>query len=452
MKIKLTVLIAVVLVLTFVLSGCSLEIKSPENLMRPPKLTGGYQDLQDTFESVVGSNVNLLTPMNGDCKSAFIIGDFNSDSKEDAMVFYSSKDGDDVANISVFEKRDGVWTYLKTVAGLGNSVDTVVVEDLNGDSVKEIIVGWNLYSLNKQFSVYEPDSSDQANFFVSLGSYQYNLFSVTDINSDSNKEIFFVSLNTSDNIHSASAGVLGFEGGNKLRMLGSTPIDGNVSGYSSIVTDSVDGKQVVLVDAYKNEHDMITDIIVWDSASGNITSPLFDAQTQTTSATWRDCRLPVSDIDGDSHPDIPVGVPIAGSSSVVGGELTGESFCYIRWSDFNGTKLKAKKYSLYNFSEGYMLNIPSSWVGKITLTSLDSQWYFYRWNSSGAEHMGDLLFSVVSHSTGTVSIEGYNHLSDYNDKTFEYQITESGKKFGITDENITKGFSLITEVQGVTTK
>ena len=213
MKIKLTVLIAVVLVLTFVLSGYSLEIKSPENLMRPPKLTGGYQDLQDTFESVVGSNVNLLTPMNGDCKSAFIIGDFNSDSKEDAMVFYSSKDGDDVANISVFEKRDGVWTYLKTVAGLGNSVDTVVVEDLNGDSVKEIIVGWNLYSLNKQFSVYEPDSSDQANFFVSLGSYQYNLFSVTDINSDSNKEIFFVSLNTSDNIHSASAGVLGFEGG-----------------------------------------------------------------------------------------------------------------------------------------------------------------------------------------------------------------------------------------------
>ena len=100
----------------------------------------------------------------------------------------------------------------------------MVVEDLNGDSVKEIIVGWNLYSLNKQFSVYEPDSSDQANFFVSLGSYQYNLFSVTDINSDSNKEIFFVSLNTSDNIHSASAGVLGFKGGNKLQMLGSNPV------------------------------------------------------------------------------------------------------------------------------------------------------------------------------------------------------------------------------------
>ena len=79
MKLKITALIAVMLVITFVLSGCSLEIKSPENLMRPPKLTGGYQDLQDTFESVVGSNVNLLTPINGDYKSAFIIGDFNSD-------------------------------------------------------------------------------------------------------------------------------------------------------------------------------------------------------------------------------------------------------------------------------------------------------------------------------------------------------------------------------------
>lgn len=455
MKIRLTALMLLAVTAMFVFSGCSLQMKTPDELMSPPKIAGGYQNLQDSFEAVAGEDVELETPMNGEHKSAFIIDDFDSDGNEDAMVFYSEKGKKSTVNIGIFnkDKDSDKWDYIKSVKGLGNSVDTVVLDDMNGDGLKEVVVGWNLLNLSKQLSIYEPSTLDSSNYFYEMGSFQYSLFDMIDIDSDSHKELFFVNLENTNNVQSASAQAAKIsKDGKKVESVGKTALDGNVSGYSKIYTDKTDGKVTVLVDAAKGEHDMITELIVWDSASSNLSAPLFDTQKQINSATWRNSRTYVTDIDADGHLEIPVGVKIPGSSNVVSGEVQEDELCYIRWCDFEDSKLKAKRYNLYNYSEGYSLEIPSSWVGRITVSSLDSQWYFYRWNASAKEHMGEMLFSVVSHTVGAGGIEGYSNLTEYNGKSYEYIITAQGKKFGITDDSIKKGFSVITDRQGENTK
>lgn len=455
MKFRLTALLLLAVTAMFVFSGCSLQMKTPDELMSPPKIAGGYQSLQDSYEGIAGKDAELETPMNGEHKSAFIIDDFDSDGNEDALVFYSEKGKKSSVNIGIFEKDedDDKWNYIKSIKGLGNSVDTVVLDDMNGDGLKEVIVGWNLLNLSKQLSVYEPSTLDSSNYFYEMGSFQYSLFDMIDIDSDSHKELFLVNLDNTNNVQSASAQVAKIsKDTKKVESVGKTALDGNVSGYSKIYTDKVDDKVTVLVDAAKGEHDMITELITWDAATSSLTAPLFDTQKQITSATWRNSRTYVADIDADGHLEIPVGVKIPGSSNVISGEEQADEICYIRWCGFTDSKLKAKRYNLYNYSEGYSLEIPSSWVGRITVGSLDSQWYFYRWNASASEHMGEMLFSVVSHTTGVGGIEGYSSLTEYNGKSYEYIITSQGKKFGVTDESIKKGFSIIADRQGEKTK
>ncbi len=448
MKIKFAAIIMLLIMCMCLFSGCTLSIKSPEKLMAPPRLTGDYQSLQNAFGQAVGGEVDFVTPSAGEHKSAFIVDDFDSDGEEDAIVFYSPKEGEETVNIGVFRKKnDSQWDYIKKISGVGTSVDCVIIDDMNHDGVKEIAVGWNILTLSKQLTVYEPSARNNRESFVELGSYQYNLVTLADIDSDGMDELFSVYLDTNNPVPAASAQVVAFDQNGNFIVKDKTPVDGNISGYSAIYIDSVNKSKVILIDAYKNEHDMITEVLVWDSKAKKITAPLFDAETQTTNATWRNCRRSIADIDNDGHYEIPVGVEVVGSTYVINGALQDESLYYTLWSEFNGKKLKAQKYVFYNGSESYGLDIPSSWVGKITVNRLDSQLYFYRWNASSSEHMGGQLFSLVSHAAEAPGIDGYKKLADYNGKAYEYCITSDGEQFGIKDKHIKEGFNITVDNQ-----
>ncbi len=442
MKIRYSALFITVFSLILLLSGCSLRISTPDMLMTPPKLTGGYQDLQDEFEKSIGSEVSFITPVNGKHTSAFIVEDLNSDGKEDAMVFYSLKDGDGTVNLSVFEKvEDGVWKFIKTIKGAGNSVDTVIIEDLNNDKIKEVAVGWNLFTSKKQFTVYETDNRSSESFFRDCGSSPYDLITTADIKGDKNNELFFTTFDTTAAVPEAYASLAVIEN-SKIKILDKIVLDSNISGYSAVYIDTVDGKTVIYADALKNEHDMITEIIMWDQKSSKLVDPVLNPQSYTNTATWRNSRISVRDFDNDGQLEIPAGIEIPGASVVVSGALQEETLCFTCWSSFNGTKLKAEKYMIYNDKEGYSLDIPSSWIGKISVTSLDSQFYFYRWNTGADEHLGNQLFSRVSHTTAAQSINDYQSLVEYDGRSFEYNITKDGEAFGVTAGQIKEAFKL----------
>ena len=59
---KLKVLISIITVFAIVtsFSGCSFRLTSFDNLMRPPKLIGKYQGLQDAFENAVKEKFSFL--------------------------------------------------------------------------------------------------------------------------------------------------------------------------------------------------------------------------------------------------------------------------------------------------------------------------------------------------------------------------------------------------------
>ena len=87
-------------------SGCSFRFSSFDNLLRPPKLSGEYQSLQDSFEKLVDKDYSLSTPENGLYRSAFIVNDFDMDKDEEAIVFYTEKKNPDLVKIYYFEYKN----------------------------------------------------------------------------------------------------------------------------------------------------------------------------------------------------------------------------------------------------------------------------------------------------------------------------------------------------------
>jgi hypothetical protein len=459
-KLKGCAAIVMVLAVLVSLNGCSLRISSFDNLIRPPKLSGKYQGLQDAFENSVDTDFDLQTPETGDYQSAFITYDCDSDGDEEAIVFYRTKDNSDIVKFSYFEYENDKWDFVKQFDGLGNSVDQVIFSDLNKDGKYEIIIGWGLFSskTNKAFAVYEV-SNNSINI---SNSYQYSYINVFDVNGDGYDDIFTMTLDsTIPEQLAAYARVYNFTDGSQLKMLSEAKTDGNISSYSSVTSEKNDEYNLIYIEANKGEHEMITELLYWDDDKNSLVAPLFDISSQSTKLTWRNNKAISYDVDSDKYLEIPTSVEMGGASVTLSDTSAAESttaakdataagMYFTKWVKFRDGKLKPVQYSIINDKLGYMLNIQSSWVGRITVSGTDGQWGYYRWDSSKSKR-GELLFTINAYDKTNVDArkkyENSTTLTTSGNMVYVYSVTQAGIDFGVKDK-ILEGEFIITDFGG----
>lgn len=455
-KCRFLISISLVFSLLLTMSGCSFRLTSFDNLIRPPKLSGKYQGLQDSFEKSVSGQVVLVTPENGLYQSAFITVDIDGDHDEEAIVFYLDEREPDLTKFCYFEYKNDEWVYISTNDGLGDSIDKVEISDINLDGYSEIIIGWKLFSsnINKAFTAYSVDTGIPK----VVASYPYSHLELIDVNGDGLNDVLTLTIDSSvPNVLTATAKFYNYNiQKTAFVVMGEAPLDGNVISYSTVTSEFVDDTNLLYIEADKGQNESITEIIYWDDEKNVLVSPLFDATTQSTASTWRNVKLKAFDIDSDGYLEIPTSVLMPGSLSVSsdsmnltdssGNEITSQhSVYYIKWVKFRQSKLKPVQYSVYNDTFDYILNIKSSWVGRISVSGLDGQWDYYRYNTA-SQTQGDLLFSIYAYDSSDneakARFAGYNELTSYSGKTFVYQISKEGYRFGITDSMIVAGFKI----------
>lgn len=455
-KLRFLISVSLIISLLLMMNGCSFKLTSFDNLIRPPKLSGKYQGLQDSFEKAVTGQIVLVTPENGTHQSAYITADIDGDREEEALVFYIDKHEPDLAKFSYFDYKDNEWSFIGTYDGLGDSIDKVEISDINLDGYSELIIGWKLFSskTNKAFTAYSIDSGA----LRPVGSYPYSYLELIDVNGDGLNDVLTLMIDSSvPNILTASARFYNYNiQKTAFVVMGETPLDGNVVSYSSVASEFADDVNLLYIEADKAQNESITEIIYWDDINNVLVSPLFDVSTQSTVSTWRNVKLKAFDIDSDGYLEIPTSVKMPGASSVstdstnvtdsLGNEITTQnSVYYIKWVKFRNSSLKPIQYSVYNDKFNYILNIKSSWVGRITVAGVDGQWDYYRYNSA-TDTQGDLLFSIYaydsSNTTAKEQFSGYNTLTSSGGKTFVYQISKEGYRFGVSDSMIESGFKI----------
>ena len=162
MKKAFSAVVSVVIVLCAMLSGCSVELRSIDSLMRPPH-TATEAELKDSINKLLGNQISYRSPESGENHSAIILRDINGDEAEEAIVFYVKNDDTSVVRMCVLTQSGEKWLLVSDFAGNGSGVLNVAFDDLNNDNDEEILVTWFLFDdkSQKMLSVYTADTDDQ---------------------------------------------------------------------------------------------------------------------------------------------------------------------------------------------------------------------------------------------------------------------------------------------------
>lgn len=346
---KLVKVILPVLIIALIFSGCSFRLASSvDELISPVSPQGDDADVQNALYSYTNGAVTLKNASDGEYTSAYTFYDLDSDNEEEAVVFYETSKSIGSINMAVIDKINGKWSVIYNIASEYEDIYSLGFSDLNGDGVTEIIALWDAISDSKShfLSVYCQSSKDGGYQLSEIGSrIAMNDYISVDIDENGVDELLVFSVDSGDSV-SASAVLYSYADSSR-KTLGTTKLDGHISFYKSITTESKNGRVYIYADAVKsNGSQMLTEIIHWSDYYGTIISPYYSYSTGITKNTTRSVMLTCRDIDGDGNIELPLDPKESNTPNEVRA---------VRWAQYDNSVLNTVCYSFAVEKDSYQI-------------------------------------------------------------------------------------------------
>lgn len=410
-----------------VMTSCSAVNLGVEGLIAAPKLTQEQNEIHQALVRAVGNNITLKYPRSGSNRSAYVIGNIDSEPGDEALVFYEytgaeKKEG---LMVNVLDKNDDdEWVSEKEIAGAGSEVSSVVISNMGDGSEINVVIGYTNYTgEEKKLQVYNYKDHE----FSVLGTDNYSLLETLDINSDGVDELIVVSKDAPENdgetIDSYSAAFLEVHDGELVKM-NSTEMCNNVTSYLRSVTGKLEKKTpAVYIDELTNENQLQTEIICYKD--DELQNPIHIASEKLLPLCTRPAGYYSRDIDGDGEVEIPSVNDMLGYENAVEDEKLFLTDWYVYEEPY---ELVLKYSGYYSISEGYVMTFPNRWNGQVTvkLNSVNGEAVFYKYNGDINGNMTELMrIAVVSgdHANG-YSDEGYQLIDKKGGLEYMVKITD----------------------------
>lgn len=425
------------------------EFQNFESLMKPPMVEGENREIQIAFENFAGKQYKLITPLKGVHRSAYNFFDLNGDKDNEVIVFYSKSSENDIVRMNVLDRKaDGTWDSIADIETEYSDVQQVEFADLNGDKIKEIIVGWTVYQNEyaKTMNVYMLSKVKSIYVFEKVYNSTYYDFKAIDIDCDSQKDI--LKIDYTPNIEAAvyTANFVAYKD-DRIQDLTSIELDFSFSSITSISNDYIENenRRRIYFDGPKYESGMITECIFYNT---NIESfekeksnhqPLSMLSTRISNVTSRD-------INNDGIIEIPKDREVTLGKSF---SKDGTRVCYVtEWIQLKDGNTTTVFYEFFNSIYGYSYKIDKDIFSKITIENnlAEGKLTFYQviYTSLGAIK-GDPLFTIVatenSEDNDTLDFR-YKLLYERSDYSYFCRIYKLGEDFGITKTGIRNNITL----------
>ena len=354
--------------LCLLLAGCSMpgEQVQVEELLRAPKLSGDYGDVQTALNDWLGESAQLKYPMQGDLLSPFLLQDLDGDGRQDAAVLYTTAQSSNVC-IAILQKDDAdIWHVRQNVEGLADTVESVGLAQLQPGDATQLVVGYTAAQGDHYLAVY----SYTDGVLSTILEQQYQQYLVEDITGGGNQDLILMSTLEDGGVQIE---LLTVDKEGSFQQVAVMGLSANrFAGCASVAAGvGADGRHYLVLDG-------------WTGISGNnLASVLlrFDEDTQQMvpadqisteklyTASLRNVPSLVSqDLDGDGIVEILTQPDEAGLLNM----SQSRRMDFIVWMDYTSPHPE-KSFGLLDEETNCYIELPMEWEGNLKLT--DSEQY-----------------------------------------------------------------------------
>lgn len=434
-------ILIVILVLSCLLcSACGGAGADIYDSLSPPKPSGELYKIQQALEDAVDSKMRLVYPSSGDYRSAIITEDITGDGSFEAFAFYSTATDDKstLMHINYIKKMDGKWESVTDIQVAASGVESVEFAKLDSGDVPKLIVNWSRFSsLEKQLSVYSVDSG----VLTEVTSAPFSTYSTCDFDGDGISEIVAVYMDAENKTATATLMSLTEHGFAANSVCKADPF---VTAYSTPrITKFTNGTAALFIDAEKSSG-TVTEIFYMKK--GVLINAVGNATTGENIKTLRASQAKCQDFNGDGCLDIPLTTKLP---DVPGTEQTDSVYMTI-WCAFDGKTVTSLKCAVINYSDGYHMVIPDSWVNNFTVQR-NIQYrerIMYRWDSEVGNTGEEIMrIEAVLLSDWASKVEHYAQYSEISrSNKYVYAVKFSNSALTPDLETVRKNFTVISDL------
>ncbi len=432
--------IALALMLTLLLAGCSAFSFDGSDIMCPPKATGNKAQIQKLIDKQTKGDYTLKYPKNGANRSSIVMQDIDNDSEEEAVAFYADDDNSVIHALFV-ESEDGDFSIISDIVLEANNIDRIDFADLNGDKTYEILIGCSSSTSSKNtLCVYDYNETITQLDVTTT----YSSLVTGDFNFDKADDILLISLFSND--ISAHAKLLIHTKGS-LTEISTAELDSDITSLACVQYGQISyGVYGAVIDGITSTGDYTTQVVLFDSSRPALLNPLYTYSGYNS--TRRSIQICSTDFDKDELIDVPVCSLMPYSEN----EDISTVSRKVDWSNFDTTSytLKTNVSSILCPKDGYSLTMPEKWNGVVTARYNEKS---RETTVSGYKYVGntfkltDGIISIKAYSDEDFdkNSSGYIEFLRSGSTVYAYALGKADNYLSITGDELKTLFTLVNQ-------
>ena len=376
-----------VILLPLALSGCMM-MASVEDLYALPQLPQEYQALGNHLEEILSKGAEITSPTSGSNLQSVQLEDLDGDGVAEAIAFFRNNNDERPMKIYIFRALNDVYEQVALIEGGGTSIYSVRYLDMNQDGTKEILVSWRV-GTQQALSIYALENLEP----ILLMASAYVRYESIDLDRDNAFELIILRGDETE-AGSSLADFYDWDGASLL-LKSNARLSVAVGELQWIRNGTLEsGEPAVFVTGrvagVEENSRAVTDILVCrDSELVNI---LLSQATGISTQIARYIGVQPTDIDGDGATEVPMPAQLPTVDN-------GEEMWKIYWSNYDaGGNATHSVTTYHNLTDSWYLLIPEEWNGRFAVVqdNTSTTEHATKFYSFSGGRVDKLLFTVYT--------------------------------------------------------